>query len=267
MALERLLVMTMTIVMFFIGIPGVIIGLQFLVYSDLPIDVILETFIIVACGLAIIGIGVILLLKLQTAVEILVNPKNKNRLLAMTAVILVLPVWLVEFPSWTGINLTVNMIPVSSVIVMIVAVTFSLVSWSLLCWASKNITPSGILLGIITGASLAGPFLNVLGPLAGVMIGVVGGVIAWMLQQRLNDPQSGLLGAAMITLLSAYLALIAIIESLNYLHVWNAGGGIGEWSGTAEGIEYGFVTDIGFEFFLVVIPAWIIAVLVIRGRG
>jgi Amt family ammonium transporter len=166
----------------------------------------------------------------------------------------------------------VNGITTSAIAVMIITIIFSLVSWFLFSWASKNIKFAGIPLSIITSASLVIPFLQVLGPMAAVIIGVVAGFAAFMLQKKMTNPaENKFLLVAIITIVVTYSILITMILVTQTNSIWDTGDGIGAWTGTAELLENpGFYTilrnHVGFVFFLAIIPSLIITGLIIRGK-
>jgi len=193
----------------------------------------------------------------------------KTRLLIIIAAFLVLIPWIsgMEFDKYNEVM--VDGITISAIIVMTITIAFSLVSWFLFSWASKNIKFPGILLSIITGASLVIPFFQVLGPMAGVIVGVVAGFTAFMLQKKIVNPaKNQSLIIATITIVAAYFVLTLIILASQTASM---GDGIGEWSGTAEGMEKtGFDnilrSNISFVFFLVIIPSLIMTGLIIRDK-
>lgn len=194
-----------------------------------------------------------------------------------TGFLAIIAVFLLAVP-WVGMveyeldQVQVGGLTTSAAIVMTLAVLFSMVTWSLLSWASKDIRPEGILLSIITGASLAVPFTQVLGPMAAVIVGVVAGFSAFMLQKKMSEPaRRRPVAIATVTLAAAYLGLILVVLSAQSPHVWDSGDGIGSWTGTAEGIEEsGFENiwnnSIGFEYFAVTVPVLLSSWLVIRGK-
>jgi hypothetical protein len=102
----------------------------------------------------------------------------RTRFLIIIAVFLVMIPWIRGLEFGMNNQVMADGITISSITVMILAIVFSLVSWVLLSWASKNIKPVGIPLSIITGASLLIPFSQVLGPMAGIIVGVVAGFTA-----------------------------------------------------------------------------------------
>ena len=196
----------------------------------------------------------------------------KTRLLIIIALFLVLLPWIQGLEFDINNQVMVDGITVSAVTVMTLTVIFSLVSWFLFSWASKNIKISGIPLSIIAAASLVIPFIQVLGPMAGIVVGIAAGFAAFMLQKKITDPaKNHPLIITTVTLVAAYFVLTMMILAAQTASIWDTGDGIGEWTGTAEGMEKtGFEdisnNNIGFVFFLVIIPSWIITGLVIRGK-
>lgn len=130
----------------------------------------------------------------------------------------------------------VDGITISGIVVMTLTIVFSLVSWILLSWASKNIKSEGILLSIITGAALIIPFHEVLGPMAAIIVGVVAGFIAFMLQKKMIDPtQNKSLIIAAITIGTTYFVLtLMILVITSSPHVLDTEHYIGGGSGMAN---------------------------------
>ncbi len=194
----------------------------------------------------------------------------KGRFLIILAIFLVLIPWIRGLEFSMSNQVMVDGITVSAIVVMTITLVFSIVSWSLFSWASKNIKFPGFLLSVITGASLVIPFIQVLGPMAGIIVGIVAGFVAFMLQKKMTDPAGNKpLVIAVITLAVAYFALIMMILAAQSSSMEN---GIGEWTGTAEGMEKtGFENvisnSIGFVFFLAIIPALIITGLIILDKN
>lgn len=195
----------------------------------------------------------------------------KPGLLIIIAIFLVLLPWI---QGNIGINneVMVDGITTSAIIVMVITLTFSLITWGLLSWATKNITPSGITLGIISGVAIVIPFLEVLGPMAGIIVGITAGFVAFMFQKKMTDPTKNRpIVVASATLAAAYFALIIITSAAQSSHIWDTGDGIGAWTGTPEGMEKSgfdniFGNNIGFVFFLPIIPSLIVTGLIIRGK-
>ena len=188
-------------------------------------------------------------------------------------------VFLVLLPLFQGSSgglnneVTVDGITKSSVIVMTITLVFSLISWCLISWAAKHISLSGVLIAIILGTSIVIPFLDVLGPMAGVILGVVAGFLAFIFEKmRYHNTRNRFAVITAIILASTYVVLTVLVLTVTQTsHTWDTGDGIGSWTGTAEGIEKSgfeniFNNNIGFVFFLVIIPSLIITQLIIRER-
>jgi hypothetical protein len=192
----------------------------------------------------------------------------KTRLLIIIAVFLVLIPWIqaLDYDPYNGVR--VDGIHTSATIVMTLTIALSLLSWFLLSWASKNIKSAGIPLSIITGTSLILPFMGVMGPMAAIIVGIVAGFTAFMLQKKMINPtHTRALIIATLTIVATFFVLIIMIVAVHA-----ASSGIGEWSGTVEGLEkQGFDNMLGysieFVFFLAIIPSLIITGLVIRGKS
>ena len=196
----------------------------------------------------------------------------KTRFLIIIAAFLVLLPWFQGFGIGMNNEVMIDGITTSAIGVMIITIIFSLVSWFLFSWASKNIKFAGIPLSIITSASLVIPFLQVLGPMAAAIIGVVAGFAAFMLQKKMTNPaENKFLLVAIITIVVTYSILITMILMIQTNSIWDTGDGIGAWTDTAELLENpGFYTilrnHVGFVFFLAIIPSLIITGLIIRGK-
>ena len=185
-------------------------------------------------------------------------------------------VFLVFLPWFQGISVGLNNdvmidgITTSSVVVMTITLVFSLISWCLISWAAKGLSLSGILIAIILGASIVIPFFDVLGPMAGVILGVVAGFLAFIFEQTIHHNRFAAI--TVIGLAITYVILtVLVLTSSQTSHVWDTDDGIGSWSGTAEGIEKSgfenfFDNNIGFVFFLVIVPSLIITQLIIREK-
>ena len=157
----------------------------------------------------------------------------KTKLLIIIAVFLVLIPWIqvLDYDPYNGIS--VDGISTSATIAMTLTITFSLVSWFLFSWASKNIKSAGISLSIIIGTSLILPFMGVMGPMAAIIVGIVAGFAAFMLQKKMINPTyTRALVIATVTIVTTYFVLIIMIVAAHA-----ASSGISEWSGTVEGME------------------------------
>ena len=192
----------------------------------------------------------------------------KTRLLIIVAVFLVLIPWIKGLDFDITNEVMVDGITVSSITVMTLTIVFSLVSWILFSWASKNIRVIGIPLSIVTAVSVILPFSQTLGPMTAIIVGIVAGFVSFMIQKKMIYPsQNKSLIISTITLgVSYFILTLMILAAQSYTN-----SGIGEWSGTAEGMEQTgfdniFNSNIEFIFFLVVIPSLIISVLIIQGK-
>lgn len=191
---------------------------------------------------------------------------------------MIIAAFLVLIPWVRGLEFSMNNhvmvdgITTSAIIVMMIAIVFSLVSWFLFSWATKNIKFAGIPLSIITSASLVVPFIQVMGPMAGIIVGIVAGFAAFTIQKKMIDPtENKSLIVTTIILAAAYSVLITVILASQTNSIWDSGDGIGMWTGTAEGMERpGFYTilhnHVGFVFFLAIVPSLILTGLIIRGK-
>ena len=190
------------------------------------------------------------------------------------AVFLVLLPWFQGFSGGLNNEVMADGITKNSVIVMTITLVFSLISWCLISWAAKHLSISGVLIAIILGASIVIPFLDVLGPMAGVILGVVAGFLAFIFEKmKYHNTRNRFTVIAVIILVSTYVILTVLVLAVTQTsHAWDTGDGIDSWTRTAEGIEKsGFENfinnNIEFVFFLVIIPSLIITQLIIRERN
>ena len=197
----------------------------------------------------------------------------KSRVLIIIAIFLVLIPWIKGLEFGMNNQVMVDGITVSAITVMTITIVFSIMSWFLFSWASRNIKFIGIPLSVIASASLVIPFIQVLGPMAGVIVGIVAGFTAFMLQKKMTErTKNHSLIIATITLVAAYFVLITVILVSQTNSIWDSGDGIGTWTGTVEGMERQGVYNtlrnhVGFVFFLVIIPSLIITGLIVRGKA
>ena len=194
----------------------------------------------------------------------------RNVFLIAVAVFLVLVPWFEVLSFGAGNEIMVDGIATSAVIVLVIAIGFSLASWLVISWISKGIRLPGIALGVITGAALAVPFLQVLGPMAGVIVGVVAGFVAFLFQKKMADPKENRpLITAVATLAAAYFVLIVVSLVFTPTSIWDDG--IVEWYGTADGLEspvfdavsYGNISP---SLLLAAVSSLIITGLVLRDK-
>ena len=198
---------------------------------------------------------------------------RKVPILAAIAVFLLLVPWTETLEFELGM-IQVDGLTTSAVMVMLLSVSFSIIFWLILSWLFKCITQVGILLSIITAAALVIPFIGVLGPVAGVLVGIVAGFSAFMLQKKvINSTNNCPVVIACIAIVAVYVVLPLLVLAVQAMHpvvdVWSGTAeGVGVWSGTAEGVEEsGLITsNIKFIYFLVTVPSFVAAGLVLWGR-
>lgn len=161
-----------------------------------------------------------------------------------TRLLIVIAVGLVLFPLipllqfHMGNQVMADGFSVSGSTVWLISIVFSMISWFLFAWASKSIKVEGIPLSIISAAVLIIPFHGVLGPMASVIVGLVAGFVAFMFHKHMTDRDKKSLIITISIVAVSYLALTTmIILASSTLHIWGTGDGIGEWSGTADGME------------------------------
>jgi ammonia channel protein AmtB len=123
----------------------------------------------------------------------------------------------------TGSEVMADGITISTVIVTVSSVAFSILSWFLFSWATHSLNFKGIMLSVITGVVLITPFSGVLGPMAAVLVGLVAGFVAHMIQKKIICPTANrplIIGAA--TAAASYSILFAIILSVQTtIPIWN----------------------------------------------
>jgi len=162
----------------------------------------------------------------------------KTRFLIIIAVGLVLFPLIPLLQYHMGNQVMIDSFSVSGSTVWLISIVFSMITWFLFAWASKNIKVEGIPLSIISGSVLIIPFHDILGSMAAVIVGLVAGFVAFMFHKHMITSDKKSLIITIATVVVSYLALtIMIVLVSNTLHVWNVGDGIGEWSGTADGKE------------------------------
>ena len=116
-------------------------------------------------------------------------PELRDVFLIAVAVFLVLIPWFEALSFGADSGMAVYGTAIGASVVLAIAVGSSLATWRILSRASKDIRLPGIVLGVITGAALAVPFLQILGPTGGVVVGIVAGLAAFSLQKKMRKPQ------------------------------------------------------------------------------
>ncbi|MGY5149673.1 MAG: hypothetical protein ACW9W3_06390 [Candidatus Nitrosopumilus sp. bin_68KS] len=152
----------------------------------------------------------------------------KTKFLMIIAVLVVLfpLIPLVQF--YIDNQVMADVMTTSSSIVLLTSFVFSMFSWSLLAWASKSIKIVGIPLSIISSMVLMIPFYDVLGPMAAVVIGIVAGLVAYMIQKYLKNTDNKSLMIAMGIVVATYLVLSVMLFLISPVsHVWDTGYGGG----------------------------------------
>ena len=200
-------------------------------------------------------------------------PRVKTCLLIAVAVFVVLVPWF-EGLSFYADKIMADGVMTGAITALIIAIGFSLVSWPALLAASKDVKLSGIVLGTITGAAVIVPFVQILGPMAGVIVGVVAGLAAFLLQNKMMHPamEDKSLTYAVTTLTAAYLVLIAVaVLASPTSSMWDTGDGIGAWPDTADELEIPRTADklpsvIGVSFFLAAISSLTATALIVGSK-
>lgn len=178
--------------------------------------------------------------------------------------------WRLNFDSN---EVMVDGVMTSAIIVFALTVAFSLASWMALSATFRHITTSGVVLSIITGAAAVIPFMDILGPVAGMVVGAMAGFVAFLFQKTMANPRKGKpLAAAAATFTAAYLVLIAVFFAAQSETVWDTSDGIGAWSGTPDGMMSWEPADFFHNYNrLVLFPAAILSLtataLVVRSGG
>lgn len=178
--------------------------------------------------------------------------------------------WRLDFDSN---EVMVDGVTTSAIIVFVLAVALSLASWMALSATFRHITTRGVALSIITGAAVVIPFMDILGPVAGMVVGVIAGFVAFLFQKAMANPRKGKpLTVAAATLTAAYLVLIAVFFAAQSGTVWDTSDGIGFWSGTPDGMMSWEPADFFHNYNrLVLFPAAILSLtataLVVRSEG
>ena len=262
--------------LFIVGIPNISSGLGILsLLETAQVDssmVLRSVLISIGFGFALCAVGAVLLFKSNSAAK-MIQPKNENWMLACVAAFLIVLPWLEGFDLGFNNEVVVDGITFSALIVMTITLIFSLISWSLFSWASRTFRFTGILLALISGASLIIPFIQILGPMAAILVGVVGGFAALMIQKIIFYPGNNRpILISFLTLLAAYIALGTLIAMSQSPHIWDTGNGIGSWSGTPEGMEeYSLrntvIDDIRIAYFVAIIPSLMITVMTIQRKN
>jgi len=117
-----------------------------------------------------------------------------------------------------------------------------------------------VMLAAISGIALAIPSLSVLGPVSWPIVGTIAGFAAFVLRGMTRSWRVYL--AVSVYAISFGLLLLANFAAQT-LHIWDTGGGIGAWTGTADLTAPSF-WDFSTELYLVSIAGLIAMFAVIK---
>ncbi|MCE2504926.1 MAG: DUF192 domain-containing protein [Nitrosopumilaceae archaeon] len=141
--------------------------------------------------------------------------------------------WIGYLSFSMGNEVMVDGITVSTTIVTTLSTVFSIVSWSLFSWATHNINSRGVMLSVIAGIAVIVPFSGDLGPMTAILVGIVTGFAAYMIQKKIENPtRNKPLVIGITTIVASYAVLFLMIVSVqSTVHVWDTGDGIDAWTG------------------------------------
>lgn len=271
--IKQSVMIVIAFLLFLVGIPNITSGLSVLpLLENMSVDSSLvwrSLMISTGFGLLFCIGGAVLLFK-SYSVGKMIHHGNESIILIGMAIFLVTLPWFQGLELSSNSEMTVDGITTSGIIVMALALIFSLITWGLFSWASKKFSPVGIYLAIISGASLTIPFIQSLGPMAAIPIGITAGFVGFMLQKRTQYKEANKsILISVVTLFAAYLTLGILIVASQSIHLWDTGNGIGSWSGTPEGIEEtdlrnSIVQNIQMGYFMAIIPSLMITVMTLR---
>ena len=122
---------------------------------------------------------------------------TKKTFLIFTFITIITTVW------WFYQNATsdflIDGIMISSVTVTIVAVTTSTITWSLISWADaankknvKVITSQNLFMGVLSSYVLMSFFSGWMGPMAGIVLGVLSGILGhsiFLIKKKISSSQ------------------------------------------------------------------------------
>ena len=266
------MVIGISFLLFLVGIPNITGGLSILPLlenSSVDSSLVWRSLLIsTGFGLLLCTGGAVLLFK-SYRVGKMIHHGNESAILIGIAMFLVTLPWLQGLELGSNSEVMVDGITTSALIVMALALIFSLITWGLFSWASKKFSLVGIYLAIICAASLTIPFIQSLGPMAAIPTGITAGFAGFMLQKRTQYKETNKpILISVLTLFAAYLTLGILIVASQSLHLWDIGSGIGSWSGTSDGIEETdlrntIVQKIQIAYFMVIIPSLMITMMVL----
>lgn len=271
--IKQSVVIAISFLLFLVGIPNITSGLSILpLLENSPVDssVVWRSILIsTGFGLLLCIGGAVLLFK-SYSVGKMIHHGNESMILIGIAIFLVTLPWLQGLELSSNSEVMVDGITISALIVIALALIFSLITWGLFSWASKKFSLVGIYLAIISAASLTIPFIQSLGPMAAIPIGITAGFVGFMLQRRTQFKETNKpILISVLTLFAAYLILGTLIVASQNGNLWDTGNGIDSWSGTPEGLEEinlqnTIVQNIQIGYFMAIIPSLMITIMVLR---
>lgn len=126
----------------------------------------------------------------------------------------------------------IDEITVSTLVVTVLSIVFSVLSWFLFSWASKNLSLQGIMLSVITGVVIIIPFNRDLGPIAGILMGLAGGFAAYMIGQKIATSKNKFLIIGLGTIAASCIIVSLLISSVQTISPWDAGNKVESWNKT-----------------------------------
>ena len=164
-------------------------------------------------------------------------------------------------------HVMVDGITTSAVIVTVLSVVFSIVSWFLFSWATRSINTNGVMLSVIVGFVLIAPFNGGFGPTAAILVGLVAGFAAYNFQKKITAPKNNKpLIIGIIAIVTSYAVLFLVIISVQpAFHSWDTGFYIGGGSldldpDLSPSYAFDFIGGLFFTVFLIYM-SWSVGVL------
>lgn len=129
----------------------------------------------------------------------------------------------------TSGEIMVDGITISTIVVTVLSIVFSILSWFLFSWALRNVSLQGVMLSVVTGVVIITPFKGYLGPMAGILVGLVAGFAACMIQQKITTSKNKPLIVGLLTIVTVYVVMSALIISVQITSPWNTGDSWESW--------------------------------------
>ncbi len=115
------------------------------------------------------------------------KPKITLSLIFVVVIIGLIPIPLVDLASYSGDTmLSIDGIAMSVYIVLALGICTSLMLFVALCILFKNLTVTGVLFSILTAQIIILPISQVIGPVLGVILGGVAGLVSFTLLKKTN---------------------------------------------------------------------------------